>query len=143
MTDYWASADPTPGTARNEAREKFYELIAYANRQFAEEGRKSTPGWRSDRGRIFIRYGKPDDIFDQSRMAGPTSPYVVWNYLRNKQLYFIFLDKTGIGAFRLVYSNDLKEPAIAGFQEMLGQQALTDISNFLGVNVAGPQNRLY
>jgi len=143
MTDFWTARDPSPGTARNEAREQFYGLIDYANREFAEAGRKSTPGWRSDRGRIYIRYGTPNDVFDQSRQTGPTSPYYVWKYTRGKELHFIFVDRTGIGAFRLVYSNDLKEPAVAGFSEMLGPGAMTDISNFLGVNLAGSQNRAF
>ena len=143
MTDFWTARDPSPGTAKNEAREHFYGLIDYANREFAEAGRKSTPGWRSDRGRIYIRYGAPSDVYDQSRQTGPTAPYLVWKYTRGKELHFIFVDRTGIGAFRLVYSNDLKEPAVAGFNELLGQQAMADISNFLGVNLAGSQNRLF
>jgi len=141
MTDFWTTQDPSPGTARNEARENFYGLIGYANREFAEAGKKSTPGWRSDRGRIYIRYGTPTDVYDQSRQTGPTAPYYVWKYTRGKELHFVFLDRTGIGAFRLVYSNDLKEPAVAGFNELLSPQALSDISNFLGVNVAGSQDR--
>jgi len=143
MTDFWTARDPSPGTAKNEAREHFYGLIDYANREFAEAGRKSTPGWRSDRGRIYIRYGAPSDVYDQSRQTGPTAPYLVWKYTRGKELHFIFVDRTGIGAFRLVYSNDLREPAVAGFNELLGQQAMADISNFLGVNLAGSQNRLF
>jgi GWxTD domain-containing protein len=140
MTDFWSARDPTPGTAKNEARERFYEVIGYANREFAEAGRKSTPGWRSDRGRIYIRYGVPDDVFDQSRLSGPTAPYLVWKYTRGKELNFVFVDQTRIGAFRLVYSNDLKEPAVAGWEGTLGPQAVTDISNFLGKNLAGPKN---
>ncbi|TFG47570.1 MAG: GWxTD domain-containing protein, partial [Gemmatimonadales bacterium] len=143
MIDFWAARDPSPGTAKNESREQFYGLIAYADREFEEQGRKSTPGWRSDRGRIYVRYGAPDDIYDQSRQTGPTAPYVVWRYTRAKGLHYIFVDRTGVGAFRLVYSNDLKEPAVAGFQELLDPQAMTEISNYLGVTFTGSEYRLY
>ncbi|MBV8721040.1 MAG: GWxTD domain-containing protein, partial [Candidatus Eremiobacteraeota bacterium] len=55
---FWARRDPTPDTAENEFKEEHYARIAYANEHFAA----GIPGWKSDRGRIYIMYGKPDEI---------------------------------------------------------------------------------
>jgi GWxTD domain-containing protein len=55
---FWARRDPTPDTVENEFKEEHYTRIAYANEHFAA----GIPGWKTDRGRIYIMYGKPDEI---------------------------------------------------------------------------------
>ena len=57
---FWAQRDPTPGTAKNEAEETFNARIAVVNRKFRESGTSHVPGWRTDRGRIYLEYGPPD-----------------------------------------------------------------------------------
>ncbi|HJN47925.1 MAG TPA: GWxTD domain-containing protein [Acidobacteriota bacterium] len=56
---FWRSRDPTPGTVRNERREEHQERIAYANRYLGTETPR--PGWRTDRGRVYIKLGPPAD----------------------------------------------------------------------------------
>jgi GWxTD domain-containing protein len=56
---FWLRRDPTPDTDENEYRKEHYARIAFTNQDFTADG---VPGWRTDRGRIFIRYGKPDEI---------------------------------------------------------------------------------
>ncbi|MBV9072235.1 MAG: GWxTD domain-containing protein [Acidobacteria bacterium] len=55
---FWARRDPTPDTVENEFKEEHYARIAYANEHFAA----GIPGWKTDRGRIYVMYGKPDEI---------------------------------------------------------------------------------
>ena len=55
---FWLRRDPTPDTAENEYKEEHYRRIAYANEHFAA----GMPGWRTDRGRIYIMFGPPDSI---------------------------------------------------------------------------------
>jgi GWxTD domain-containing protein len=55
---FWQRRDPTPDTEENEFKEEHYRRIAYANEHFAA----GVPGWKTDRGRIYIVYGKPDEI---------------------------------------------------------------------------------
>jgi GWxTD domain-containing protein len=55
---FWQRRDPTPDTEENEYKEEHYARIAYANEHFAA----GVPGWKTDRGRIYIVYGKPDEI---------------------------------------------------------------------------------
>ncbi len=85
---FWQRRDPTPDTAENEYKEEHYRRIAYANEHFAA----GVPGWRTDRGRIYIMYGKPDEI-DAHPSGGmyhrpaeegggetSTFPFEVWRY---------------------------------------------------------------
>ena len=55
---FWQRRDPTPDTEENEYKEEHYRRIAYANEHFAA----GIPGWKTDRGRMYIMYGKPDEI---------------------------------------------------------------------------------
>lgn len=97
INDFWSRRDPTPGTARNEAREEFYQRVDQANRQFTLGIR---PGWRTDRGRIYIKYGPPDDIerhpFDSDYPA-----YEIWTYYLDG-VQFMFMDIHGYGEYRLM-----------------------------------------
>ena len=134
LINFWQRRDPTPGTARNERREAFYEAIAYANREYKEGGRKAVAGWRSDRGRIFARHGPPDDVLRRQN-EGRAPPYQVWRYSKGKGTYYIFADRTGFGAYQLIYSNDLKEPGIPAWSEVVGRRAVADAGEFLGVDL--------
>ena len=55
---FWLRHDPTPDTIENEFRDEHYRRMVYANEHFGT----NVPGWRTDRGRIYIIYGPPDDI---------------------------------------------------------------------------------
>src|SRR5579875_1944233 len=55
---FWERRDPTPDTEENEYKEEHYRRIAYANDHFAS----GIPGWKTDRGMIYIKYGAPDEI---------------------------------------------------------------------------------
>jgi len=63
---FWQRRDPTPDTEENEYKEEHYQRIAYANEHFAA----GVPGWKTDRGRIYIVFGKPDEI--ESHPSGGT-----------------------------------------------------------------------
>jgi len=63
---FWQRRDPTPDTEENEYKEEHYARIAYANEHFAA----GVPGWKTDRGRIYIVFGKPDEI--ESHPSGGT-----------------------------------------------------------------------
>jgi len=85
---FWQRRNPNPDSPENEYKEEHYRRIAYANEHFAA----GVPGWKTDRGRIYIMYGKPDEIESHpsggfySRPAeeggGETStfPFETWRY---------------------------------------------------------------
>jgi GWxTD domain-containing protein len=66
IEQFWLRRDPTPDTVENEFKEEHYRRIAYANEHYAS----GIPGWKTDRGRIYIMYGPPDEI--ESHPSGGT-----------------------------------------------------------------------
>jgi GWxTD domain-containing protein len=85
---FWQRRDPTPDTPENEFKDEHYQRIAYANEHFAA----GIPGWRTDRGRMYIMYGKPDEIeshpsggtyerpMDEGGGETSTYPFEDWRY---------------------------------------------------------------
>jgi len=142
LTQFWNARNPTPGSARNEVRERFYALIDEADRRYKDGFASSpAPGWKSDRGRIFVEYGAPNDLLDRKTPIGKSPPYQVWRYSRGKDRFFIFVDRTGFGAYKLAASNDMKERGgIPGYGELLGVEALQDISRWLGIDLFTTQS---
>jgi GWxTD domain-containing protein len=96
---FWRETDPDPGTPENEALNAYFTRVQIANVRFRDEG---GPGWRTDRGEVFISIGEPDETFDQS--ATNQGRVVRWTYLDHRiNLYFV--DESGFGRFRLTPSS--------------------------------------
>ncbi len=88
IENFWLRRDPTPDTEENEYKEEVYRRIAYANEHFSS----GVPGWKTDRGRIYIMYGKPDEIdshpsggayerpIEEGGGSTSTYPFEDWRY---------------------------------------------------------------
>ena len=88
IENFWLRRNPNPDSPENEFREEHYRRIAYANEHFAA----GKPGWKTDRGHIYIAYGKPDDIdshpsggsYNRTPEEGggttTTFPFEIWHY---------------------------------------------------------------
>jgi GWxTD domain-containing protein len=126
---FWAKRDPTAGTPRNEAYDEFYTRIADANRRFREGGVADVPGWRTDRGRIFIKYGPPQEVMRRPQ-AGSTLPYEVWKYTRGRLLKYVFLDQTQFGNYALIWTDDRREPSRPNWEALLGPEGAQDVERF-------------
>ncbi len=66
----------SPGGGESDVRAEYYHRIAYANQHFAG----ADPGWKSDRGRVYILYGPPDSIDAHLAAGGTVKPYETWHY---------------------------------------------------------------
>jgi GWxTD domain-containing protein len=126
---FWARRDPTPSTAENELEDDFYARIAEANRRFREGGAAQIPGWRTDRGRIFIRLGPPDEVLSRPQPPG-SLPYEVWKYTRQRQLKYCFVDLTRFGNYVLLWTNDRQEPSEPNWRQLLGYEAYEEVVRF-------------
>jgi len=102
IESFWQAHDPTPGTIRNENREYFYQRVIKADELFTIHRRMV--GWKSDRGRIYIKFGEPDQIVNDAFPIG-RPPSIRWHYFRlNRE--FIFTDDRGFGQYRLRNKDD-------------------------------------
>jgi len=104
---FWERRDPVPATPINEFREAFFERVRIATEQFSEPGR---PGWRTDRGEVFIVLGRPDLVYEEDgRIGDPMSTrrIIVWVYERSPtgRLELVFEDRSGFGRYELTPSS--------------------------------------
>jgi GWxTD domain-containing protein len=133
LTEFWQRRDPSPGTPKNETRESFYRAIEYANEHYREGGR-TRAGWKSDRGRVYLRNGPPEEILQRGQQA-LAPPYEVWRYRTGKDRWYCFVDRSrGVGLYQLIHSNDINETGLPNWREILTPEALQDVGRFLGVD---------
>jgi GWxTD domain-containing protein len=92
---FWRMRDPNPFTPENEFRNEHYARIAHANETF---GYRDVPGWRTDRGRAYIMYGKPDEV-----QSSPPGERWLYNKVQGLGTNIIldFVDAGGTGEYRL------------------------------------------
>lgn len=130
LRSFWARRNPSPGTRKNQVEETFNARIAEVNRKFAEPGKNPVPGWRTDRGRVYLEYGAPDITLSR-RGPGPTLPFTVWKYTQStKHRKYCFVDITRFGNYVLVYSNDPREPSRSDWRRLLGDDGYEDALEF-------------
>ncbi len=103
---FWLLRDPTPGTEKNEFKEEFYRRVAYANAFFGREA--GTDGWRTDRGKTYILFGRPQSTMNFTAHQ-ELYPIELWFYA-NPGLaelppffYVLFYEKDGISGYRLYH----------------------------------------
>ena len=88
IEQFWLRRNPNPDSPENEYREEHYQRIAYTNEHFAA----GKPGWKTDRGHIYIAFGKPDSIdahpsggsyqrpMEEGGGETSTFPFETWHY---------------------------------------------------------------
>jgi GWxTD domain-containing protein len=114
---FWRDRDPTTGTVQNEYLEQVQQRYRYANEHFSwghEEG------WASDRGRVLIQYGMPDEI-DRHHSEAETVPYEIWIYSRERRYEFAFADLQSNGRFVLLHSSKEGEVHNQRWPQLIGR----------------------
>jgi GWxTD domain-containing protein len=118
---FWQRRDPTPDTEENEYKEEHYQRIAYANEHFAA----GVPGWKTDRGRIYIVFGKADEIdshpsggtYERPMEEGggetSTFPFETWRYRYiegiGQEVIMEFVDTCMCGEYHMTLDRSEKD----------------------------------
>jgi GWxTD domain-containing protein len=118
---FWQRRDPTPDTEENEYKEEHYQRIAYANEHFAA----GVPGWKTDRGRMYIVFGKPDEIeshpsggsyqrpIDEGGGETSTFPFEDWRYRYlegiGQEVIIEFVDTCMCGEYHMTMDRSEKD----------------------------------
>lgn len=121
IEQFWLRRDPSPDSQENEYKEEHYRRIAYTNERYAS----GIPGWKSDRGRIYITFGPPDELEDHpsggtyerpiEEGGGTTStfPFQKWRYRWiegvGQDINIEFVDTTMTGEFRMTMDPSEKD----------------------------------
>ena len=155
IENFWLRRDPTPDTPENEFKEEHYRRIAYANEHFAA----GIPGWRSDRGRMYIQYGPPDEIESHpsggtyqrpmDEGGGSTSTYPFedwrWRYIEGigQEVIVEFVDTCQCGDYHMTMDRSEKDALLmvpnAGltFSEEMGMTSKNDRFTHAGLERLG------
>jgi GWxTD domain-containing protein len=121
IEQFWLRRDPTPDTIENEFKEEHYRRIAYANERYAS----GIPGWKADRGRIYITYGPPDEIdshpsggsyerpIEEGGGETSTYPFETWRYRYiegiGNDINIEFVDPTMSGEYHMTMDPSEKD----------------------------------
>jgi GWxTD domain-containing protein len=104
LVAFWEKRDPTPGTAKNEAREEHYRRIAHAVATYSSQLLEEGSGWRTDMGRVYVKYGPPTEI-ERHAMEFTSLAYEIWTYSNVLGgVEFVFADERGTGRYDIVHS---------------------------------------
>ena len=161
ILEFWRTRDPDPDTEENEFKEQFYERVAYANEHFSS----GKAGRLTDRGRIYIKFGKPDSVeshpmggayerpFYEGGGSTSTYPFEKWfyRYIPNVRsgVEIEFVDPTGSGEYRIARNPDEKDALIhvgggPTFAEMAGisdrAERIANLGGFGRVNYTRAQD---
>jgi len=161
IEQFWLRRDPDPDTPENEYKEEYFQRIQYANEKFAS----GIPGWRTDRGRIYIMFGKPDELeshpsggsYERPSYEGggstSTYPFETWWYRYiegiGSDIEIEFVDPSGSGEYRIARSPNEKDALLyvpgAGLTlaESLGMANKTDRVAGLGAYGSSGGNGLF
>ena len=153
IEQFWQRRDPTPDTEEKEYKEEHYRRIQYANEHF----QSGMPGWKTDRGRMYIMYGKADSI-DAHPMGGPyqrpaeegggnttTYPFEVWRYRYlegiGQEIEIEFVDKCGCNEYHMTLDRSEKDALLnvpnAGLTDMESMGQANKADRFRGVEAIG------
>jgi len=121
IEQFWLRRDPTPDTVENEYKEEHYRRIAYANEHFAA----GIPGWKTDRGRIYIMYGPADSMethptggfymrpAEEGGGSTSTYPFETWNYRYlegvGQNIDIEFVDPCSCGEYHMTIDRSEKD----------------------------------
>ncbi|HEU5410559.1 MAG TPA: GWxTD domain-containing protein [Candidatus Acidoferrales bacterium] len=158
IESFWERRNPDPGSPENTYKEEYYRRIAYANEHYSS----GIPGWKTDRGRIYLMWGKPDEV-DSHPAGGPyerpaaegggetsTYPFEDWRYRYlegiGENVEIEFVDPTGSGEYHLTMDPSEKDALTyvpgAGLTDMeaMGMASKTDrFKNTDGTHMAEAQ----
>jgi len=151
LENFWLRRDPYPDTPENEYKDEHYARIAYANDKFAS----GIPGWKTDRGRIYITFGPPDSIdesmptggtyyrpFDEGGGVTSVFPFEKWRYRYiegiGQEVIFEFVDSSMSGEYRLAMTPSEKDALLH-----VPGAGLTEYEMLYGIDKAERWNRDY
>ncbi len=108
---FYRDTDPDPRTSEHEALRDYFNRIETSNLRFREEG---TPGWLTDRGKVYVTLGDPDQVLEQGDVnsMGQRGRAQIWTYAQHR-LQLVFVDQTGFGRWRMTSSGEMAFETVA------------------------------
>ena len=146
LTEFFASRNPTGGGMGNPFLEEYIDRVGTVRMKYGElVGTGERPPWTTDAGRLYLRYGDPDERVinhfpsgsDTRPVGGLVSmqgevPYEIWSYHSTGWVY-LFVAETQFGNWRMIFTNDPNMRSLADWQDRVGGEALRELSTRFGI----------
>jgi GWxTD domain-containing protein len=101
INQFWSMRDLDPSTPKNEFYSQYFERVQRCNQMFSALGKE---GWKTDRGRIYLKYGEPSEI-ERFPNQIDSRPYEIWHYNEIQGgVIFVFADLTNFSDYQLIHS---------------------------------------
>lgn len=119
LARYFSRVDLAPATPEHELYEEFRDRVEFVEREYAERdiGR---PGINTDRGRIYLRFGPPDERLQLPMTQNKAVE--AWRYSRQRSRKYVFLDETGFQHYNLIYAEDPNEQTLPDWEARVGDR---------------------
>lgn len=134
LAQYFGGVAPTPGGEGNNPLDVYLKRVQHVNSQYA--GRGGEPGWQTDRGRIYLLRGEPQNKVAKPLPPGGAAPYEIWAYTVAPGYYYVFVDESRIGSYRLILTSDPNESSLPDWERRLSDEAFDDMFR-MGVRPRG------
>jgi GWxTD domain-containing protein len=116
LYEFWRALDPDPSTAANEFYEEYIKRIEYADQNFGTIQKK---GWETDRGRVYLAYGPPNDV-ERFPSESQLVPYEIWHYdAIEGGVIFVFAELSGYKNYVLLHSTKTGEVSNTDYMRMI------------------------
>jgi GWxTD domain-containing protein len=146
LTEFFRRHDPTPGVPGNGFLEDYVERVGTVRMKYGElVGTGERPPWTTDAGRIYLRWGEPDERLinhfpsgaDTRPVGGTASlqgeaPYEIWSY-HSTGFVYLFIQENQFGVWKMIFTTDPNMRSLADWRARVGAEALRDLSTKFGV----------
>ena len=148
LTEFFKRQDPNPGSPGNQFLEDYLQRVGTIRARYDQQvGTEERMPWFTDQGKIYLKYGEPQDrlVNYSPTDFGPPSdvvggggfagqpPYEIWRYQTTSFVY-LFIEDDRFGSWRLIYSTDPEIASLADWYLRAGESALRDLQNNFGIN---------
>jgi GWxTD domain-containing protein len=134
LNEYFGGVTPTAGGQGTNPLDLYLQRVQQVNREYS--GRSGEPGWRTDRGKIFLLRGAPENKTAKPLPPGGATPYEIWVYNSAPGYYYVFIDESRIDNYRLILTSDPNESSLPDWERRLSNEVFEDMFR-MGVRPRG------
>jgi GWxTD domain-containing protein len=138
----FAGLEPTGEGLEGNALDIYLERVRTVEEKYGERaGEEARPGWRTDRGRIYLMRGEPAQLVDRAVSRDGAPPYQIWQYTTSPGYVYLFLDESRFGHYRLIFTTDPTQTTLPDWERRVGPDVFDDLAR-MGIRVrTQPANR--
>jgi GWxTD domain-containing protein len=126
LQQYFGGVEPTEGGDGDNPLDQYLKRVHHVQREYVER-QGGLEGWRTDRGRIYLKRGDPNNRVSRPLPPAGAAPYEIWQHTVPSNYVYVFVDEARIGSYRLVYTNDPLETSLPDWERRISSDAAEEL----------------